>query len=183
MSRILQRNYFIGVFLSLLSSLYLPEEPILFEPMTENRNHIKLTTNPGSEFNIYLKYSRRLKNTVKDVAGKNKAKMSCQVDFLPSDYDYLRNRFPEQNKTNLICLICTDKGLSETRLVILEYKDAMKCLAKKNSRGIRTIRVKRTGENHSYSCTGVGFKNEQSITCPFNCKKYFGVERNNRCSA
>ena len=182
MTRVLKEDYFTGVFRSLVFRSS-PEGFVLSEPTAKAKNHIRFTTDPGVNYNVYLKHSGRLTNTVKTISGKRVKLMNCNVNFSPLDYDYLLNKFPQNNETNLVCLICTDKDLSETRLVMLQYQDAMKCLVNKTAKGIGNIKVTRKGNNHSYSCYGIGFKNKQPIKCPFDFRIYLKFERNNRFSA
>jgi hypothetical protein len=169
MCKINKENHFTGSFCAMLLQST-KGEPVYFEA-TKNSRQFSLETNHGG-FNVYVRYSTRLKNTMKNVANESRKKMFCRFNFT-ADYGYLQNGFRIGNKTNLVCLVCTNKELNETRLVLMEYEDIMKCLQHTTGKGQRIITVTRQGNSHYYYCYSV--ESRSKFKCPVDFTKVLGM--------
>jgi hypothetical protein len=172
MHRINKIDYFIGVFLTtILNSSN--GVPALFDA-TDNSKKIEFTTDIG-EYNVYIKYSTKLKKTKKNIKGKMKNKVYCNVSFSDNDFNFLKNDFYKTGNQNLVCLVCTNDKLNETYMAVILYEDAMKCLREKTESGSRRITITRTGAEYDFYCYGVGFRDYEYIKAPVDCTKFLGL--------
>lgn len=179
MYRINKIDYFIGVFLSTIINSS-KGVPALFDE-TENSKRVEFSTDLG-DFNVYIKYTTRIRYAKVNVDGKRKKKMSCNISFSNKDYDILKNTFLKEDKENLICLVCTNGKLNETYMAVLSYADAMKCLEHSTNSGSRRITITRIGAEHDFYCYGVGFKEKDYIKCPVDCTQFLGlIENDEEC--
>lgn len=80
MTRVLKEDYFTGVFSSFVFRSS-SEGFILSEPLAKAKRRIRFTADPGVNYNVYLKHSGRLTNTVKTISGKRVKLMNCNVIF------------------------------------------------------------------------------------------------------
>lgn len=172
MHRINKLDYFIGVFLTtILNSSR--GVPALFDE-TDNSKRIEFVTDTG-DFNAYIKYSTGIRSVKVNINGKKKKKMSCNVSFSAKDYEILSNNFNKEEKTNVICLVCTNERLNETYLAVIGYEDAMNCLSNATKSGSRRITVTRLGAEYDFSCYGVGLKEEEYIKVPVDPTRFLGL--------
>ena len=174
MYRINKIDYFIGVFLTTIINSS-KGVPALFDA-TENSKRVEFTTDLD-DFNVYIKYSTAINEVNKNIKGKIKKKISCNVSFSKKDYEILENSFFKEDKKNLICLVCTNDKLNETYMAILDYEDAMRCLRNSTDSGSRRITITRIGAEYDFNCYGVGFKEEEYIKCPVDCTSFLGLKK------
>ena len=166
MSQINKIDYFVGVFVSaILNSA--KSVPALFEETNESKR-VEFTTNLG-EFNVYVKYSRKLK-----ISGrrKPKEKTSWNVLFSNIEYEKLKSSRKDGYK-NYVALVGTNDALTKTRIAVLDYVKALNCLREAAPTGSRRITVTRIGSAQEYRCKGVGFISDESESCFFDYTKYF----------
>lgn len=173
MCRINKEDYFVGVFVSMV--LKSKGAPALFDATGKNKR-VEFATDVGN-FNVYVKYSTGLKNEPKIINGKRKHKMSCNISFSTTDYDYLKNTFPIEGKENMMCLVCTNKELNETKMALVKYEDAMKCLKHQTKSGNRRITVTRIGKEHYFDCYGGRNKSSEHIKCPVDYTNFLGLAK------
>jgi len=172
MHRINKIDYFVGVFLTTILNSS-KGAPALFDE-TENSKRVEFSTD-SSGYNVYVKYSTKVRKTKVNLNGKRKTKMSWDIQFSQNDYSFIKDRFKKEDKENLICLVCTNEGLNQTYMAVLKYEDALKCLEKSTSNGYRRITVARIGREHDFYCYGVGgFREDELIKCPVDCTKFLG---------
>lgn len=173
MEKIEKVDYFVGVFVStILKSA--KGVPALFDE-TDNSKRIQFSTDLG-DFNVYIKYSMSLVNKDKRINSEVKNKMSCNVSFTDNDFNILNSNFKKDKYKNYVVLVCTNDKLTETKIAVLPYDDAMKCLQYKVKSGGRRITITRTGGEYSYKCYGVNgpdFPKGHYITSYVNHMKYF----------
>lgn len=181
MYRINKIDYFIGVFLATIINSS-KGVPALFDE-TENSKRVEFSTDTG-DFNVYIKYTTKIRKSKVNINGKRKRKRSCNISFSDEDYEVLRNSFRKQDKQNLICLVCTNEKLNDTYMAILSHEDALKCLQQSTNSGNRRITITRIGSEHEFSCYGVGFQENDYIRCPVDCTKFLGLkEADEECTS
>lgn len=171
MYRINKIDFFIGVFLTTIlnSSIGVPA---LFDE-TEKSKRIEFSTDLG-DFNVYVKYTTKVREAKININGKQRSKLSWDITFSDRDYAILKESFLKEGKNNLVCLVCTNEDLTKTYIAVLDYTDALKCLAHRTSSGSRRITVTRIGSEHVFRCYGVGFE-EDYIRCPVDCTSFLKV--------
>jgi uncharacterized protein YxeA len=172
MYKINKIDYFVGVFLTTILNSS-KGVPALFDE-TESSKRVEFSTDSG-DFNVYVKYTTKVRKAKTNINGKRKTKMSWDIQFSDNDYEILRDSFKKEGKENLICLVCTNDDLNQTYMAVLSHEDALKCLEKSTPSGSRRITVMRIGREHDFYCYGVGFKDEDYIKCPVDCTKFLGV--------
>lgn len=175
MYRINKIDYFIGVFLSTIINSS-KGVPALFDE-TENSKRVEFSTDTG-DFNVYIKYTTKIRKSKVNIDSKKKNKISCNISFSDKDYEILKNSFVKENKENLICLVCTNDKLNETYMAVLTYEDAMKCLEHRTNSGNRRITITRIGAEHDFNCYGVKFEEKDHIKCPVDCTQFLGLKEN-----
>ncbi|NMA64981.1 MAG: hypothetical protein GX957_01910 [Clostridiaceae bacterium] len=169
MRNINKLDFFVGVFLARIINSS-SSVPALFEE-TENSKRIEFTTDTD-DFNVYVKYSQRISTS----SLKGRKKRSWTIGFSKNEYSALKESFYSEDRKNLICLVCTNQKLNETYLVVLSYKEAMKCL-ESNINGSRRITVTRTGADHNFICYGAGPEMQRySTKCPVDRAKSLGLK-------
>lgn len=173
MHKINKLDYFIGVFLTTIINSS-KGVPALFDE-TDNSKRVEFTTDLG-DYNVYIKYTTAIRISRLTIDGKKRKKSSWNIAFSTKDYNILRKSFYRDDKKNLICLVCTNKKLNNTNLVVLDYNDAMKCLGGITNSGNRRITVFRIGAEHNFNCYGVGFEEEDYIKSPVNSTKFLGLK-------
>lgn len=172
MYKINKIDFFIGAFLSMIINST-KGVPALFDE-TEHSKRVEFATNTR-DFNVYIKYTTRIRKSRVNIDGRRRRKMSCDISFSQREYDILENSFVKKDKQNLVCLVCTNDKLTSTYMVILSYEDAMECLKDKTNSGYRRISVTRIGAEHNYNCYGVGFGEDNSIKSPVNFVHFLGL--------
>ena len=166
MRRINQTDYYVGAFIvSLLNST--TGVPALFEETSDSRK-LLITTNTGNH-NLYIKKSSTGREAIK---GK-RTKKSFNIPFTEADITRLQGKFREEGYNNAIALVLSSEDLNETKIAIIPYDDAMKCLSKKTAGGSRRITVSRYVGEHYFSCYGVGQKEEEGVCVYVNHMRYF----------
>ena len=145
MYKINKIDYFIGAFLTTIINSS-KGVPALFDE-TEYSRRVEFATDLA-DFNVYIKYTTKMRKVKVNIDGKKKKKVSWDISFSNKDYDILRSSFLKEDKENLICLVCTNDSLNETYMAILSYEDAMKCLEKSTNSGSRRVTVTRIGAEH-----------------------------------
>ncbi len=175
MHKINKIDYFIGAFLSTIINSS-KGVPALFDE-TENSKRVEFSTDTG-DFNVYIKYTTKIRKSRVNIDGKKKKKISCNISFSDRDYEILKDSFIKEDKENLICLVCTNDKLNETYMAVLTYKDAMKCLEHRTNSGNRRISITRIGAEHDFNCYGVKFKEKDYIKCPVDCTQFLGLKDN-----
>lgn len=173
MHRINKIDYFIGVFLTTILNSS-KGVPALFDE-TKDSKRVEFSTDID-DFNVYIKYTTKIRHSRVNVNGKRKKKISCDIGFSNSDYDILKNSFFIEDKQNFICLVCTNDKLNESYMSMLRYEDAMKCLSQKTNSGSRRITITRIGAEYDFICYGVGMEEKDYIKCPVDCTKFLGLE-------
>ena len=169
MYKVSKENHFTGVFCTqVLQSTN--GEPVYFEA-AKNSRQFSFETNRGG-FNVYVRYSTGSKNSINNFPSGSKKKLFYRFNFT-TDYSFLQDKFYIKNKTNLLCLICTNEGLNLTRLVFIKYGDALNCLQYTTKKGQRIITVTREGNAHYYCCYGAG--SQGKFKCPVNHTRYLGL--------
>jgi hypothetical protein len=108
--------------------------------------------------------------------GKVKKKYSCNVQFSESEYD---NWFKSATNTNFsyIVIVWTNKTLTNTWFVVLDYDNAVRCLNAKTDKGYKNIKITRYGAGHEFFCQGVDFANNEFVKCSFDHNKYFQTNK------
>lgn len=172
MNRINKIDYFVGVFLTTILNSS-KGVPALFDE-TESSKRVEFSTNLD-DFNVYIKYTTKVRKAKTNINGKRKTKLSWDISFSNNEYKILKNSFKKEDKENLICLVCTNQGLHPTYIAVLNYEDALKCLENSTKSGNRKISVTRIGKEHDFYCYGVGFSKEDYIKCPVDSTKFLGI--------
>jgi hypothetical protein len=169
MEKIKKVDFYVGVFLSkILKSA--KNVPALFEETNESKR-IEVVTN-SCNYNIYIKYSTARINTPIDIRGNKKVKSYWNIPFSENEYSKLISSKIAGYK-NCVAIVCTDDELSETWIALLDFDKALKCLEGKTPGGSRRITVIRLGKAREFICEGVGFNDNDSVTCLFDYTKYF----------
>lgn len=108
MRRINKIDYFVGVFLSTIISSS-KGVPALFSEAKESKR-VELETDSG-EFNVYIKYSTSQRKANVNVNGRRKDKVTWDINFTDLEYSILKNKFKQEAKVNLVCIVCTNEKL------------------------------------------------------------------------
>lgn len=172
-SKVNKLDFFVGAFLSSIinSSVGVPA---LFDE-TENSKRVEFETNKG-HYNVYIKYTTSGRRSTRVVDGQKKKNIRYNIGFSENEYLSLMNKFYKKDVENLICLVCANKKLNDNALIILDYRDAMRCLEKSTPGGSRRITATRLGAEYDYSCYGVGFKEKDYIKAPVNWKRALEID-------
>ncbi len=170
MAQINKIDFFVGVFLTeVLSSA--KTVPALFDGEQKESKRIEFETNRGV-YNIYIKYSTKKKETPYPDKGKRRIKYTCNVLFTESEYDNFVST-TKDSSLNYVVIVWTNDSLTNTWLVVLDYKKAMSCLKNKTENGTRKIKITRYGAGRDFFCQGVGFKDDEYEICSFDHISYF----------
>lgn len=172
MHRINKIDYFVGAFLTTILNSS-KGVPAIFDD-TESNKRVEFSTDTG-DFNVYIKYSTKVRKARTSINGKRKSKFSWNIAFTESEYKVLRDSFKKEDRENLLCLVCTNEKFYPTYMAVLSYEDALKCLENSTGSGSRKIVVTRIGREHDFYCYGVGFNKEDYIKCPVDGAKFLVV--------
>lgn len=169
MRRISKMDYYAGAFItSLLGSA--KGAPALFDETNDSRR-LSIATNMGN-FNIYIKYAGD--SRIATIKGRRKT--SWVVNFTDTDIRKLEIEFIQEASKNYIALVLSNRSLSDTKIAMIEHKDAMKCLEKSTPGGNRRINVIRYGSEHNFTCYGATERESDGFLVSVNFMNYFDSE-------
>ena len=163
MTKINKIDFYCGAFLSYIVSNN-AKEPTLFEETEKSSKRIKFSLR-NKDYNTYLKYV----STIKESIVKGKTYYKRDINFTTSEREYLRTSFKEQNKENIVVLMCASKDFKDTYFGILSIKDALKCLENEQPR----ITIKRQKGSKYVSCYGSGISDKNALQLKYNFDEYF----------
>ena len=162
-------DYYAGAFItSLLGSA--KGAPALFDETNDSRR-LSIATNLG-DFNIYIKYT----GDSRIAKVRERKKTSWTVNFTDTDIRKLENEFVQETCKNYIALVLSNKGLSDTKIAIIEYENAVRCLQKSTPGGNRRINVVRYGSEHNFICYGATEREGDGFFVNVNFMKCFDKE-------
>lgn len=166
MSRINKIDYYCGAFISYLISNKV--EPTLFDAVDKSK--VINFTQKNADYNAYLKYVSTCKDS--KVAGKEQTLWN--VNFSEAENAYIRTKFKQDNRENIVVLICAKPTLQETCIAILALEDALGCLGSDNINSQRRISVKYKKGARYLECYGTGILDTQAKKIKHNFDEYFG---------
>lgn len=166
MARINKIDFFSGAFLSYLVSNKV-KEPTLFDA-SEKHKRLKFTLR-DKEYNAYLKYAGNSKTITKS----GKAFRSWSVTFTESEKILLNTSFAEENKENIIVLVCANEDFKDTYFALISLKDALRCLGNDNVNKQTNIVVKRQKGSKYVFCHGTALSEEKAIQLKYNFDEFF----------
>ncbi len=171
MSQVSKLDFFVGVFLaSIMNSA--KSVPALFDETDESKK-IEFMSDLG-KYNVYVKYSTKRNHSTR--GSKGKEIKYHNVLFTENEYKKFES-FQKDGVNNCLAIICTEKNLLNTWIVVIEYEKALKCLRSTTPNGSRRIKIQRFGNAHEFVCSGVGFKNDDNETCPYDWRIYFSSSK------
>ena len=176
MAIINKTNFFYGAFLDYIICNGV-KEPTLFDSPDDSR--ILKFSLRNKDYKIYIKYTTsgtdRTKKEIKNV-GKQVRYTRWSVPFSNAERDFLVDSFSEEEKENLVVLVCTNKNLSDTYFAVLKPDQAIRCLgddAVNDSRSI-TLKKRRTKRTSYVSCYGTALDESNAISIEYNIDNVFG---------
>lgn len=168
MKQISKLDFYAGAFISsILGSA--TGAPALFDETSDSKR-FQIATDLG-DFNIYIKYTGVSRTVSK---GKRKRKKtSWYVSFTKADIVKLEDEFVCKGYKNYIVLVLSNDKLTDTKIAVIDYEDAMNCLENVTPSGGRGINVVRYGSEHNFKCYGATQKENDVFLVPVNFMKYF----------
>jgi len=164
MAYIAKSDYFAGIFLTTILKTA-KTVPLLCDALSDVKC-VVFDTDIGY-FNVFVKYSTTLKDGW-DNKNQHKTKRTYwNITFTYDEYSYLLNYFEEQNKKNLVAIVCTNEKFTGSKIAILTLEEAKKCLNTQTNGGQRRITVSRTGSEHNFDCFGVGASHDTTDIHPY----------------
>lgn len=165
MSRVNRIDFFCGAFLSYLITNKV--EPTLFEA-TEKSKIVQFSLR-DKDYNVYLKYVSTSKQSTR--AGKEYTKWD--ILFTELEKSILENSFKEQDKENLVVLVCANENLKDTYFAIIPFENAMKCLGSDNVNKQTRISIKRQKGSKYVTCYGTAVSDRKAFKLKYNFDEYF----------
>lgn len=163
MARVNKIDFYCGAFLSYIISNG-ANEPTLFEDSEKSSKRLKFSLR-NKDYKAYLKYVC----TPKTPTLKGKTYTKWDVIFTESERDYLTNSFAEEDRENIVILVCANKEFKDTYFAIVKIDDALKCMANEQPR----ITIKRQKGSKYVSCYGSGISDENALQLKYNFDEYF----------
>jgi len=165
MSRINKIDYFCGAFLSYLISNNV--EPTLFDAVDKSK--VINFTQKNMDYNVYLKYVSTCKES--KVAGKEQTKWD--VNFSMAENTYIRTKFKQDKRENIVVLVCTKPNLQDTCIAVLSLDEALECLGDDNINERRRISVKYKKGAWYLECYGTAILDIQAKKIKHDFDEYF----------
>lgn len=163
MAKVNKIDFYCGAFLSYIISNG-ANEPTLFEDTEKSSKKLKFTLR-DNDYKAYLKYV----STPKKSTSKGKSFTKWDISFTESEREYLKTSFAEEDRENIVILVCANKEFKDTYFGILSIKDALKCMANEQPR----ITIKRQKGSKYVSCYGSGISDENALQLKYNFDEYF----------
>jgi len=167
MDKINKIDFFVGVFLtSIIKST--KTTPSLFDETDESKK-VVFETNRGL-FNIYIKYS-----TNKEIGKLNKKgqrRTYWDISFTDRDLEKL-GKFYESDSINFVSIICTNKKLTETKIVILDLDKVLTYLRNTPMGKQKRISIFRYGKENKFNYKGTGCSDKESQIANADFLTYF----------
>lgn len=167
MARINKIDFFTGVFLSYLVSNKV-KEPTLFDAVDKSKV-IKFSLR-DKDYNSYIKYVSKSKTSTQ--GGKMYSKWD--VIFTEKEKDFLTYNFIEQDKNNVVILVCANENFKDTYFAVLDVEDAFKCLGNDEVNKQYRITVKRQKGSKYVDCYGTALSDKSAIQIKYNFDEVFG---------
>lgn len=168
MARVNKVDFYCGAFLSYLITNGV--EPTLFD--ASDKSKIIKFSQKSVDYNVYLKYVSTSKSSTQ--GGKEYTRWD--VMFTKNEMAILNNSFKEDNKTNLVVLVCANENFKDTYFAIIELKDALKCLGQDTINEQHRISVKRLKGSKYVNCYGTALADDKAIRIKNNYDSYFGFD-------
>lgn len=165
MARVNKIDFFCGAFLTYLITNGV--EPTLFEA-TEKSKIVKFSLR-DKDYNIYLKYVSTSKQSTK--GGKEYTRWN--IVFTKAEKNILDSSFVEQNKENIVVLVCTNENLKDTYFAIIPYENAVKCLGSDDINNQPRISIKRQKGSKYVTCYGTAVSDKNAFQMKYNFDEYF----------
>lgn len=166
MSRINKMDYYFGAFIYYLISNKV--EPTLFD--TVDKSKVINFTQKDTDYNAYLKYVGTCNKS--KVAGKEHS--TWVVNFTSAENTYIRTKFKQDNRKNIVVLVCAKPNLQETCIAILSLDEALECLGDDNQNDQRRINVKYKKGSRHLECYGTAIPDTQAKKIKHDFDEYFG---------
>lgn len=167
MTKINKIDFYCGAFLSYIVSNN-AKEPTLFEETEKSSKRIKFSLR-NKDYNAYLKYV----STSKISKVKGKLYTTWNIYFTESEREYLKTEFSEQDKENIVILVCANKDFKDTYFGILDIQNALKCMQNEQPR----ISIKRQKGSKYVYCYGSGIADENAIQLKYDFDEFFDFNR------
>ncbi len=167
MKKIDKIDFFVGVFLSsIINSTQV--SPSLFDETNESKK-VEFETNRG-KFNIYIKYTTITKHGRKNKKGQRRT--YWDIAFTENDLNKLRT-FGKPGSTNYVSIICTNKEMSDTRIVILEIEKVLSYLENAPAGKQKRISIFRYGKENKFHYKGTGCDDKEAQETDIDFLTYF----------
>lgn len=159
MKQIRSTEFFIGGYISsILNSA--KGAPAPFDETNDSKRS-RLETVLGN-FDIYIKYTGKSSS----VSEGKRTKTSWFVSFTKEDMDELNDEFECKGYKSYLVLVLSIDKLSDAKIAIINYADAMKCLDNVAPSSDRGINVLRYGSEHNFICYGAAQKENDGFLVP-----------------
>ena len=154
-------DFYVGALLSYLINKQIT--PAIFDSC-ENAKEIRFDTNNG-KFNLFVKYSGKPSKS-------NEVNRRWDIIFTQSELDRL-NTYKLDEYNNFVVIVCSNEDLKNTEIVVLEIKNAIKCLGYDNVNSNKRISARIDKGARSIKCYGTALSDQNAISIERNIDKYF----------
>lgn len=121
------------------------------------------------DYNAYIKYVSKSK--LSTLNGRIYTKWD--ITFTERERDYLINHYFEDDKCNIVVLVCANENFKDTYFAILDYKDALRCIGNDEVNKQYRITVKRQKGSKYVDCYGTAISSEKAFQIKYNFDEFF----------
>lgn len=154
-------DYYVGALLSYLIKKRIT--PAIFDSSDESKI-IVFETN-DDKYNLFVKYSGK-------PAKEQESYSRWAINFSISEMNII-NTYKKEDYKNLVVLVCSTENLTKTEIVVIDLKDALKCLGNDLINTNKRISIRKDKGSRYLKCYGTALTDKDAKLIKRNIDNYF----------